>query len=235
MLARPARWVPVARTAQKPRTPIPTGRAGRGRIRRRGDRAPFNRKERFMTGASKLVAFSAALALALPVAAQTVKDAALAGEVVTITAKVEAVDQAKRTVAFKGPLGRTLVVKVGDQVKNLPQVKVGDELVVKYAEAVSLKLEKSAGGRSETVTTTGAAAPAGAKPGGAMVQQTVIVANVERVDAAKSAVLLEGPNANYVEVKVKDPAIMKDVKVNDKVVATFTEAVVVEIVAPAKK
>lgn len=174
-----------------------------------------------------------ALAQSAPPAAQ-VKAAAGAGEVVTVTAKVEAVDQAARTVAFKGPLGRTLVVKVGDQVKNFAQIKVGDELVVKYAEAVSLKLEKGVVGRSETITTQAVKAPAGAKPGGAMVEQVVVVANVERVDAAKKTVLLEGPHSRYVEVKVRDPELMKQVKVNDKVEVTFTEAIVVELL-PAKK
>lgn len=199
---------------------------------------PSNNVEHSMESKSRLFAIVTALTLALPAAAQQtggampkVMDGAMAGEAVTLTAKVEAVDQAKRTVAFKGPMGRILVVKVSDQVRNFAQVKVGDELVVKYAEAVSVKLEKNVTGRSETVTTTGAAAPAGAKPGGALLQQTVMVANVQGVDVAKSTVLLEGPNANYLEVKVKDPAVMKDVKVNDKVVATYTEAIVVDIQA----
>jgi ASC-1-like (ASCH) protein len=63
----------------------------------------------------------------------------------------------------------------------------------------------------------------------------VTVASVERVDAARKTVLLEGPHANYVEVKVKDPQVMKDVKAGDKVVVTHTEAVVVEIQAAARK
>ena len=61
-----------------------------------------------------------------------------------------------------------------------------------------------------------------------------IVANVERVDAAKNVVLLEGPNARYVEVKVKNPALMKDIKAGDKVEVTYVEAFLVEDVGPAK-
>ena len=195
-----------------------------------------------MNHEGKLVAALAAVMLALPVAAQTggaaaptVKDMKMVADMVTVTAKVEAVDQAKRTISLKGPLGRTLTLKVGSQAINFPQVKVGDELVVKYVEAVSIKLEKGVVGRSETQTVATARTPAGATPGGAVVEQIVVVANVERIDAAKSSVLLEGPNANYVEVKVKDPAVMKDVKVNDKVVVTYTEAIVVELQTPPKK
>ena len=195
-----------------------------------------------MNHEGKLVAALAAVMLALPVAAQTggaaaptVKDEKMVADMVTVTAKVEAVDQAKRTISLKGPLGRTLTLKVGSEARNFPQVKVGDVFVVKYAEAVSIKLEKGAAGRSETQTVAAARTPAGAMPGGAVVEQIVVVANVERIDAAKSSILLEGPNANYVEVKVKDPAVMKDVKVNDKVVVTYTEAIVVDLQTPPKK
>jgi len=188
--------------------------------------------------------FSAAIALAfaLPAAAQNapanppqVMDAVGGAELVTLTAKIEAIDLANRVVTVKGPQGRIVDLKVGDQVKNLAQVKAGDEIVLKYARAVSVKLEKNVGGRSETTTSTGpVAAPAGAKPGVAAAQQTVIVANVESVDPKQQLVVLQGPKGRYVEVKVKDPAVMKDVKAGDKVQVTYTEAVVVDVVTPKK-
>ena len=159
----------------------------------------------------------------------------MTGGVVTVTAKIIAIDQATRMVTLQGPSGRKVTMKVGDQVKNLAQVKAGDELVVKYAEAVSIALEKSDAGRSQTTTTTGpVTAPAGARPGIAEATQTVVVAAVQSVDAGKNMVVLEGPNGNYVEVKVQNPAVLKDVKAGDKVKATYTEAMVVEVV-PAKK
>lgn len=162
--------------------------------------------------------------------------AALAGDVVTITAKIEAVDQATRMVTLRGPEGRLVTMKAGDNVKNLAQVKPGDELVIKHAEAVALALRKGSTGRSETVTTLPPqGAPAGAKPGMTAAQETRIVANVQSVDAAKRTVVLEGPNSRYVTLKVKDAALLKDVKAGDSVEATFIEALVVEVVGPAKK
>ena len=172
----------------------------------------------------------------MPPSAQAPKvmDAAGAADVTTLTAKIEAVDQANRTVTVKGPMGRLVTLKVGPKVKNFTQVKAGDEIALKYAEAISVKLEKGATGRSETVTTTGpVAAPAGSKPGGAVAQQTVIVANVQSVDAKHQEVLLEGPNGGSVEVKVKDPNLFKSVKVGDSVQVTYTEAVVIDVVTPA--
>lgn len=189
----------------------------------------------------KLHRIAMPFAVALAVAAGTAfaqpktSDMMAAGDVVTLTAKIEAVDPVARTVVIKGPMGRTIALRANDQVKNFAQINVGDEVVVKYAEAVSVALKKGATGRSETVTSAGPVTnPAGAKPGMAVGQTTTIVANVERVDAARSMVLLEGPNGRYAEVKVKDPQVMKDVKVGDKVEVTLVEAALIEVVTPKK-
>jgi hypothetical protein len=190
-----------------------------------------------MNHTSRLIAIVAASALAFCVAAQQpAPDAKVAADAVTITAKVEAVDLPNRLVTLRGPMGRSVVVKADDRVKNLAQVKVGDELVMKYVEAVSIELKKGSTGRMETSSSTGPmTAPLGAKPGMGAVTTTTMVANVEKVDTAHSEVLLQGPGGRYVEVKVKDPAVLKAVKVGDSVQATYTEALLVEVVGPAKK
>ncbi len=173
---------------------------------------------------------------AAPAAAPKVMDTAGAADVTTVTVKIEAVDQANRTVTLRGPMGKVVTLKVGPEVKNLAQVKAGDDLIVKYAEAVSVKLEKNVEGRSATTTTTGpVGAPAGSMPKGGMATQTTIVANVQSVDAKKQEVLLEGPGGRFVEVKVKDPAVFSSIKPNDKVAVTYTEAIVLEVVPPAAK
>lgn len=186
--------------------------------------------------AAAAVAFPLAAQQAAPSAAPQVMDTMGVADVTTVTVKIEAVDQANRLVTLKGPMGKVVTLKVDPKVKNLAQVKAGDELIVKYAEAVSVKLEKNVEGRSATTTTTGpVSAPAGSMPKGAMATQTTIVANVQSVDAKKQEVLLEGPGGRFVEVKVKDPAVFASIKPNDKVAVTYTEAVVMEVVAPAAK
>ena len=74
--------------------------------------------------------------LALNAPAQETKSAApLSAErslLVTVTAKVEAVDQAKREVTLKGPLGNVVTFVVDERVKRLKEVKVGDEVTADY-------------------------------------------------------------------------------------------------------
>ena len=178
---------------------------------------------------------STALALSPALAQMAVKDAMGAAEAVKITAKITAVDPATRTVTVVGPKGKSVSLVAGDNVKNFAQIKVGDEVVLRYMEAVSVALEKGAVGRSETQTSSGpmTAAP-GAKPGVGATQTTTIVANVQSVDNAAQSVVLEGPGGKYVEVKVKDPAVFKQVKANDKVKITYTEAVLLDVETPKK-
>ncbi len=199
-----------------------------------------------MTNLSRIAASFAAAAVAFPLWAQPapapmqpsaqapkMMDATDAAGVMTLTAKVEAVDQVNRTVTVKGPMGRVVTLKVDPKVKNFAQVRAGDEIVLRYADAISVKINKSGAGRSETVTTTGpVTAPMGAKPGTAMAQKTVIVAKVQSVDPKRQEVLLEAPNGRYVEVKVEDPNVFKELRVGDDVQAAYTEAVVIDVVTP---
>jgi hypothetical protein len=161
-------------------------------------------------------------------------DAGGAADITTLTAKIEAVDTANRTVTVKGKMGRVVTLKVGPQVKNFAQVKVGDEIVLKYAEGLSIKLEKGAGDRGATYVSSGpVAAPAGAKPGVAAARQTVIVATIQGKDPMSGEVLLEGPNGNFAEVKVKDSNVFNGVQVGDHVQVTYTEALVIDVISPA--
>ena len=63
-------------------------------------------------------------------------------EVVEITAVVTAINKATRTVTLKGPKGGSLDVVCGDECRNFDQVKVGDHVVVRYAQSLLLELKK---------------------------------------------------------------------------------------------
>ena len=60
-------------------------------------------------------------------------------------ATVTAVDKATRKLTLKGPRGKSVDAVVSDEVRNFDQIKVGDEVVVQYREALSLELRKTKG------------------------------------------------------------------------------------------
>src|SRR5262245_5164228 len=66
--------------------------------------------------------------------------------VVRISASVEAIDPATRTLTLKGPRGNVVDLVAGPEVKNFGQIKVGDSVVVRYVQALSLELKKGGAG-----------------------------------------------------------------------------------------
>ena len=68
-------------------------------------------------------------------------------------ATVETVDQQTRTVLLRGPTGALLTVHAGPEVRNLPQVKPGDQVVVRYAESVAARIVRPGDPAPESTTT----------------------------------------------------------------------------------
>jgi hypothetical protein len=157
-----------------------------------------------------------------------------ASAAVEITATVTAIDKGTRTVTLKGPKGRVLDVMAGDEVRNFDQIRVGDNVVVQYVEALTLELKKSKGTPDATVSGAAARAAPGQRPGGAVGREIVVLADVVAVDEAKSTISLKGPRGNVVDLKVQDPGHFKVVKVGDQVEAVYTEAIAVAVTPAAK-
>src|SRR5262249_47637954 len=62
----------------------------------------------------------------------------IAERVTQITASVQAVDYANRAVTLNGPAGDTVSLAVGDDVQDFDRIMVGDLVVVRYLEALTL-------------------------------------------------------------------------------------------------
>jgi len=161
------------------------------------------------------------------------KPGVVVAEVTELRAKVDAVDYAKRLVTLTGPQGNTVTIKAGPEIKNLDQVKAGDQLVVRHYESVALFVRKS----NEPPTAAGAmvveVTPKGQKPAGVMVETTEITATVEAIDYAKRTVTLKGPEGRNRIIKV-DPSVKRfnEVKKGDQVVARVTEALAISVQKP---
>jgi Cu/Ag efflux protein CusF len=166
--------------------------------------------------------------------AATAPGQAAAASVVRITASVESVDAANRTVTLKGPRGRVVTLPVGPEVQNFDQIKAGDIVVVRYLEALSLELKKSGSGiRERAEIQAGAAATPGERPAAGEVRQATVIADVVGVDAKRQIVTLRGPRRT-VDLKVRDPNQLKLLKLGDQVEATYTEATAISV-EPAPK
>jgi hypothetical protein len=156
-------------------------------------------------------------------------------EAVMVKATVEAVDVANRTVTLKGPKGKSFTVSVDPKFQALDKLKVGDEVVARYYEAIAFELKKPGEAvPGKTVTEGVAALPAGQKPAGAAGQQVRIVATITAIDKANGSVTLTGADGKKVDVKARDPKNLDKVKVGDLVEITYTEALAISV-EPVRK
>ena len=158
------------------------------------------------------------------------EDARGGSAVLSVTGEITAVDVANRIVSIKGPKGNISDLRVDPAVRNLEQVKVGDRVRLSYRIGVALALRKGGDGIRETVETESAAVAAkGARPGGVATTRTTIVANVFGVDRKKKIVTLRGTSGQLTDVHVRDPQVLREVKVGDQVVASITESVALRV------
>jgi propanediol utilization protein len=155
---------------------------------------------------------------------------------VEVSAQVVSIDKATRTVTLKGPKGDVVDVVAGDEVKNFDQIKLGDLVVARYAEALTLELRKTKVKAGEPTVTEGAArAKPGERPAVAGAREVTAIADVIGVDAKKSTITLKGPRGNVVTLNVQNPDQFKVVKKGDQVEVTYTEALALSVEPAPKK
>ena len=160
---------------------------------------------------------------------------ATAARAVEVSAQVVGIDKATRTVTLKGPKGNVVDIVAGDEVRNFDQIKVGDSVVARYVEALTLELKKTKVAAGDVkVREEAAKAKPGEKPAVAGARQVTVIADVVAVDPVKSTITLKGPKGKEVTLNVQNPDQFKVVRKGDQVEATYTEALALSV-EPAPK
>jgi len=154
---------------------------------------------------------------------------------VSATATVTSINQTTREVTVKTDDGVEHSFVASQDVKNLAQVKKGDIITVKYTEALAYQVRKHGTASGVETTEAAATAKAGAKPGGAVAQQTTVTVTVTAIDPTIPTVTFTGPKGNSKTIKVQDPQKLVGVKVGDLVDLTYTEALAIKVDPAPKK
>lgn len=151
-------------------------------------------------------------------------------EVVTVTA----VDQKNREVTLRSADGEENSFVAGDEVRNLEQVKVGDEVTITYAEALAVQLFPAAAGSKGMIEKTEVSrSPVGAKPYGMITRHVEITARVIELDPKSRTATLEGKDG-AVTLQVADDVDLTKVSINDTVRVDFLERISISVDTPKK-
>ena len=146
-----------------------------------------------------------------------------------MTATVVAIDLQTRIVTLKGEDGEVRDIKVGEEAVNLPQVKVGDLVTVKFYESIAVEVIKPGTVMGAGEKTAVVRAKPGEMPAGMVARQVSVTATITAIDKQKSTMTLKGPEGKLAVVKVQDPANLEKVKVGDELMITYTEALAISV------
>lgn len=156
--------------------------------------------------------------------------ASLAQEL-TASATVTAIDLETRQVSLKNAEGETFDIVAGEQVANLPNVKVGDKVMLKYLQILDVELLKgTAGIRKRIVEVDGERAGADEKPGGGVGMKVTIYADVIGLDKQQQTVTVRGVD-DTLTIKINNPEQFNLIAEGDQLKAVQTKAIGIGIVA----
>lgn len=184
----------------------------------------------------RLKLFAVVMAAAMLAGCAGQKPSGKMESVVEARATVTAIDLPQRKITLKDTKGGAVVVEVPEEVKNLDQMRVGDEVVVSYTEALAWQVKPASKGAPGVSADAGVTtAKPGDKPGATLGRTITLTATITGIDLASGTVTLTGPDGISQTIKARDPSNLKKVQVGDLVDITYTEAVAVSVRPVANK
>jgi hypothetical protein len=198
----------------------------------------FMKKIALVSAAVLMMGSSIAIAQNKPqavVAVETAPGVLKVAEGVQFQGKFKSVDQKTRQVVIVGPNGNEFKTTLGNEVKNFNQIKVGDIVTLTHVEifVADIKKPSKVEIRERVETEKAVTAKLGDKPAAAIERQVAIVADVTAVDEKKGTLTVRGATRTL-DIKVKDPKVLKGVKVGTQIEAVVTEIIAIEVSAPKK-
>ena len=147
------------------------------------------------------------------------------------SATITAINPTTRVVTLKDAEGNVEDIECGPEIKRFAELKVGDVVTFSYHAAVVVQVSKNAAAAGAGM---GAVRGQGPKPSGAVTSQQTATVTVEAIDPAVPSIKVKMADGHSMTAKVEDKKNLEGVKVGDKIVVTFTEALMVTVEAPKK-
>ena len=158
---------------------------------------------------------------------------AMRDSLVQKTATVESIDQASRLVTLRGEDGFARTVKVSNDVRNFPQIREGDKVVVSYYEAIAAEVKKPGEGvQGVEAEVSAARADPGKMPaaGSGVTLRTTVT--IESVDEQSNTVTFKNADGMLRTAEIQTPEgqkFIKGLKKGDQVEIAYTEAFAIEV------
>ena len=161
---------------------------------------------------------------------------ATAARAMRVTATVRSIDPGSRILVLQHDMGGVETMKVGPEVKRLEEFAVGDTVVVEYEQGLVLEFQP-AGSEWIPPTPVATAAPAGKDqgPGAAATSSMKGTVTITAIDLGRRRVSIQGPGGNVLQVRAGPKVQIEKLKVGDRLLATYVEAVAIKLEKAGKK
>ncbi len=179
------------------------------------------------------IALAACLAASLSLSAADAPKPHSVSETATLTATITAINPTTREITLKGPEGNSVTFVASDEVKRFSELKVGDQVNVRYTQSLAVRLAKPDEAAASASADVGRSK--GPKPGGAAKAEATVVVTLEAIDAKVPSVTFKTPGGEMRTIRVRDPKNLVGYKLGDRVAITYTESMAIDVEPAAKK
>jgi hypothetical protein len=153
-----------------------------------------------------------------------------------LLATVEDVDMENRMLTLRRPDGGVEKLYAPPEVKNLPQVKIGDQVFVTYLLTVTAIPRSTTATSGPAATEMVVTAPEGSKPGIARGTAASTVVTMDDYDPATHIVTFTNPQGMQRQGEIMDPkmqAVAASLKKGDRVEVILSEVAAITVRSPA--
>jgi hypothetical protein len=152
------------------------------------------------------------------------------GDPVTMTASVAALDYDEKVVVLRDDQGKDHALYVGNDVKRLKDIKVGDKVKITYYMSLASRVIPPGENPSGSSSTSSAIGTAGSTtPGGTASLQERRVVTVNEVNYQQHTLTVTSEKGRTFTFKAEDPARLATVKPGDRIEVIFTAAAVINV------
>ena len=152
------------------------------------------------------------------------------------TVTVVKINKKKRELTLRNADGEEMTIVAGKEVRNFKQIKKGDVIEIDFHVAAASALKKIGDTDVAGQATGVARAPAGGKPGVAMMHTSMGSAEVLGIDMKTRMLTVKGQKGNIAIIKVpEDMKSFDSLKKGDHIAVEYTEAMAIAVKTPPKK
>lgn len=169
--------------------------------------------------------------LIVPSILAAVEQAPASESPVTITATIEAIDKANRTVTLKRPQGTAVEIKAPDQMEGFNSLRVGDQVTATYYEIAVVSLRKP-GDPDTSAPPTTTTQRKDRTPGSETRRQRTVNGTIDSIDQKMRSLTLKTSQGTLIALPAVDAKQLQTLKVGDAIAATYYESLFIKVARP---